>query len=203
MKPILHVIVDPKSFRGKTQVMMTFKDAVKKLFSNKYDLILTPPGAEFVADNSIVVNLNLEMNNDNIESIINELNKIARESTDPEIEIDEAFECPRAFGGCQLFSTKSTSIKVGEVKSYVEAGTTGINGVTPDEVRAFITFSMKAAKTSHNDCRGVDITGLPDLWRGFFIDGFRMEITGDRELKSIISSLEFIVNTLKEQINDK
>lgn len=90
MKPILHVIFDHKkleSVSGRSQALNQSKkihDTLRRAFRDDYKLIASPLGVDIVADNSTVVNLNID-NFDKAEDLVNCLNHIAEECKKEEL----------------------------------------------------------------------------------------------------------------------
>lgn len=205
MKPILHVIVSKKQTMISASSMMNLSNVIKKMFSNKYDIIFSPGDMNLIADNSTVVRV--EINNDtNVKDFINQLNFISSKVEDPKndhknyivegpetvddfaIEIDDViYQTPlthKEIGSLNADNGVRTEISAGLV-DMADAGDTGayirlVRSLIPKE-DGQVDFDEFIQQLGDDD----------------YSKGFVMKLKDSVAIDQMTASLEFILKILK------
>lgn len=205
MKPILHVVVPKKQSKYSASYMKTMSNAIKKVFSDKYDIIFSQDDINLIADNSTVVRF--EINDDmNIRDFVDQLNFIASKIEDPKndyknyivegpetvddfaIEIDDVtYQTPlthKEIGSLNADNGVRTEISVGLI-NMDETGDTG----------AYIRLVKSLIP---NEDGQVDFNEfIQQLGDDDYSKGFVMKLKDSVAIDQMISSLEFILKILK------
>lgn len=205
MKPILHVVVSRKQSMTSASYMKTLANDVKKIFTDKYDIIFSQDDIDLIADNSTVVRLEIT-NDTNIKDAIDQLNFIASNIEDPKNDPkNHIVEGPETVDD---FAVEIDDVTYQTPLTHKEIGSLNANNAVRTEISAGLVDMAETEDTGAyirlvkslvpNEDGQVDFDDfIQQLGDDEYSKGFVMKLKDSVAVDQMISSLEFILKVLK------
>lgn len=205
MKPILHVVIPRKQSMVSASYMKTLANAVKKIFTDKYDIIFSQDDIDLIADNSTVVRLEIT-NDTNIKDAIDQLNFIASNIEDPKNDPkNHIVEGPETVDD---FAVEIDDVTYQTPLTHKEIGSLNANNAVRTEISAGLVDMAETGDTGAyirlvkllvpNEDGQVDFDDfIQQLGDDEYSKGFVMKLKDSVAVDQMISSLEFILKVLK------